>query len=314
MMISAQSDKQELFLRLLEQSRLPEREVAALYEKALNVSYWRELNPQLSVEDAGALQTNALVEERELKLLKKMESEGYFKIESLFPTELMSRMRECVERLRREGWPPVFAYVYDEFWQVWRVPALEKLLSGLLGESYREVLHHVWCHYVLAHERSGGWPPHIDGHRNRVTVWIALGDATLANGCMYLIPRNLTPQRILGRYKEIDAFTIAELRELLQSSRALPVPAGSVLGWGYDVIHWGASVVEPTTPRISISLEFAGVELETASDKIYRPEIDGGLPSFSMRIKIASNAILDYKKFEPLAIRYAGLAERLLQS
>ena len=104
------------------------------------------------------------------------------------------------------------------------------------------------------------------------------------------------------------------LKELLQSARALPVPAGSVLGWGYDVIHWGAAVVEPSAPRISISLEFAGGELETDSDRIYQPEMERGWPSFSMRLKIAGRAILDYKKFEPLALRYAGLAERLLQS
>ena len=192
------------------------------------------------------------------------------------------------------------------------MPALEKLLSALLGQAFRQTSH-VWLHYVHTHEGSGGWPPHIDGHSNsnRVSVWIPLSDATLANGCMHLIPRHLVPARVAENFLELETVSMEELKVLLQSMRAMPARAGSVLCWDYGMIHWGARVLEPLEPRISLAASFIGEGAEPTAKE--PPLLDGraGWPTFTERLQLIGKAIMTYEKREPLMRRYAPLAEHL---
>src|SRR5207244_2616081 len=102
---------------------------------------------------------------------------------------------------------------------------------------------------------ASGWPPHCDdaNRPNRVTVWIPLSDATLDNGCMYVVPRD-------------RAAADADAR--LQACRALPAAAGSILGWNFDVLHWGSTCTRPGEPRIAISQEFIAPGAATAADEL----------------------------------------------
>ena len=305
----------EALRKLLEQTRFAPGEVSARLESALSEGFWLKLCPDLSLGKSSpnsALEVEALNAPGRDALVRKFEHEGYFQTAPLFSQTTVGRMAQCVEALRRADWPPVFAFVYDEFWEVTRGAALSGLLSATLGEGYRQ-LPHIWSHYV--HQlRGAGWRPHVDGYRKvkRATVWIALSDATLSNGCIYLIPRNMAPGEVAREFPRLESLGIEDVGALLHGSRALPARAGAVLGWGHDVIHWGASCGPAEAPRISISQEFVSGGEQRAVDKT--PLLDARrLPTFAARLHVIATAVVAYQKFEPLNVRYLELAERLLE-
>src|SRR5439155_714271 len=80
-----------------------------------------------------------------------------------------------------------------------------------------------------------------------------LSDATLDNGCIYLIPRDLIAAETAEAFIRTQTVGFAELAELLQGSRALPARAGSVLGRDYPLIHWGAKRALPRDTRAVVA-------------------------------------------------------------
>ena len=102
---------------------------------------------------------------------------------------------DAVQRVGRKGLPPIFAYVYPETWRALQLSALAPGLRALLGEGYRQ-LPRSWITIVRPVEGARGWEPHLDATRpasvmsdgrfDRLTVWIALSDATVDNGCPHV--------------------------------------------------------------------------------------------------------------------------------
>ena len=305
---------EEALHALLEQTRLPKDEVSARLESALSEAYWLSLCPQLTL-GGGRVSTSREVADIDAQclsdLLKKFAREGYFQTAPLFSSVTVDRMAECIGVLRAADWPPVFAFVYDEFWEVTRGTGLSALLSAALGADYRQ-LPHVWAHYV-SRRGGAGWPPHTDSRRkvNRITVWVALSNATLDNGCIYLIPKNMAPEAIVRDFGRLQSLGIGDAKSLMQRSRALPAPAGTVLGWGHDVIHWGAACGPSGETRISISQEFVSGGVSAPGGETLLLDAQR-LPSFTERLRVVAKAIVAYQGFEPLTIRFLELAERLL--
>jgi hypothetical protein len=300
--------------QLLEHTRLSEGQVASRLEQARSVAYWEGLNPSPSVGRSGAegvRETKAISPRCRKRVVEQLVANGYFEIEPLFPGPMLRRMRACIEVLKRSDWPPVFCFVHDEFWQITRVPSLVRVLSDVLGPGYRQIPH-IWSFYVAATPGAAGWPPHTDrcgrANRNsRLVVWVPLSDATLDNGCMYVIPR----WRIEQQFPEMETISAADAKAVLQASRALPARAGSVLGWDFRLIHCGSVCGLKGDPRVSISVEFIGAEAEPQRDELPLLDAPSDLPMFAQRIRVIARAILAYQKFEPLMIRYGELAERL---
>ena len=120
------------------------------------------------------------------------------------PLRLVRRLEAAVRRLHERRCPPVFAFVYDEFWSV--CAKLAPLLGSLLTHDYRQ-LPDFWVWYVDPQVEASGWRPHRDkgpgsllpdGSPKSVTVWIPLTDATPLNGCIYVVPSHLdAPSRDL---------------------------------------------------------------------------------------------------------------------
>ncbi len=302
--------------QLLQQARLGEDEVRVRLQNALAPTYWKTLNPSLSIEGGGeraVMQETPLDDQRQRELLEGLTDEGYFQTGAIVPPPTIARMREGVERLKKQHWPPVFAFVYDEFWQVARAPSLVRLLSEALGAGYRQVPR-VWLHYVTPPAGASLWPPHFDGYRrgNRVTIWVPLTEATLDNGCIHVIPKNLTPGGIADAFARLERISVADVQALLQASRALPTPAGTALGWDFEVIHWGSHGSRSEAPRIACSQTFIAGQEAPAPDEV--PLLDGHrrLPTFSQRLRTIAEAIRAYERFEVTMIRYLELAERLL--
>jgi hypothetical protein len=308
---------QEAILQLLERARLPQKEVEIQLEKAWNPSYWRALNPQLSIDLSATPETLERVplDVSELQTLRsKYGQEGFFQTQPILAPLVVERLTECVEILKRENWPPVFAFVYDELWLATRTPSLVRLLGHILGQGYKQTSH-VWCHYVRGSRGEGGWAPHIDGSREdkRITVWIPLSDATLDNGCIYVVPRDLVSPEIAKSFLNMQTISSADASALLQSSRALPAKAGSILGWDYTLIHWGAKCGWPGKPRISIAVAFIASDTEPTTREPPLLDGSGTPPTFAQRLHLIGKGIQTYQKREPLMIRYQEIAQRLLQ-
>lgn len=302
----------EKAVALLRAAKLPANELNMRLSQVRRPSYWSEINPRLSIEttEIGFAEPSASLIE---KLSAKFRQEGYLQIDDAVPLDLVGRMREGIETLRTEGWPLVFAFVYDEFWLTTRLPNLAQVFLAILGSGYKQ-LPHVWTHRVPP-DGGTGWPPHIDGpyKRGRATVWTALSDATLEAGCIYLIPKDISTagdQCFVAQ----DTFSNAEVKRLLFTSRAMPVPTGAILcwDWDHDVIHWGSPSRGEGESRLAISVELIAGDQKPHRDDL--PLLDAhALPGFSQRLLTIGQALLAYQRFEPLMIRYEDVAKELVK-
>jgi len=296
---------------------LTQSEVSERLAQAQDPAYWNSLSPSLSIngEHPGdKIETNRLGLGAQAGLQKEFDREGYFQIDSVLSEETAEQLKAGIEIVKDAGWHPVFSFVYDQFWLPVRTSSLVSMLSAILGPGYKQSCY-LWAHYVCPLRGAHGWPPHVDyaGRRNRVNVWLALNDATLDNGCMYLIPKDLTPPGIAENFLKIDSFSFADMKNLLQGGRALPVRTGAALGWGPDVIHWGSyHKGQHEHPRFSISMEFVGASERQRDDEPPLLDTTKSLPTFEQRLYSVAQGILVYQKAETLLIRYLDLAERLL--
>jgi protein arginine N-methyltransferase 1 len=296
---------------------LPDEAVdPALIAQTLDPAFWLAMNPELSI---GAATPPAWFDalgadvEAVAALAARFREEGYFQMPPTLPASLMEQMRAAVDRLRAAGWPAVFAFVYDEFWLVSRCAPVTAFLNTVLGSGYAQIPH-VWTHYVKPKPGATGWPPHYDDpdRPNRVTVWIPLTDATLDNGCMYVIARDRVPADIAQQLPEMTSLPMSAADRLLLATKALPARAGSLLGWNFDVMHWGSMCtrdVNPDEPRISLSQEFIARGTEPASDEVPLVGVDA-LPTLRERLRIVGQAIVAYRRHDPQP--KLALAARLL--
>ena len=199
-------------------------------------------------------------------------------------------MADCVTNLWQQHFPPVFAFIYDEFWQLFA--KLSSFLKPILGEDYLQVPD-VWCWYVAPSKQARGWEPHRDrrhnsllpdGMPNALNIWIPLTDVTPLNGCMYILPADLDP----NYNQDTDTVGINP-----QDIRALPAPAGSVLSWNPVVWHWGSRSSNKTNiPRISIACDFQKIDAEPYEELL----IDPLKPlSFEQRLGLIAKLILRFR-------------------
>jgi len=298
-------------LKLQEKLAWPRAEVDLRLGQALDPEYWRRFSPDLSIEASvgSGLPESAPLTAREVEQhAEKFRREGYFQTGPVIDPVVIGQMRALVERLREAGWPPVFSYVYDEFWAVVRTPSLRKLVSRFLGDGYKQNSA-IWTYYVAPVKGASGWPPHTDSkdRNSRLTVWVPLAEATLDNGCMYVIPSDRIPMGLPAHYDDMETVTRAQLGQLLRAVRALPSLPGAFMGWHHELIHWGSPASGQTAPRISIGVEF--IAPGAAPRAVEAPLFDVlQYPSFTERIRAIGKGIHQYAKFEPLMGRYLELS------
>jgi len=300
--------------KLRSQLVLSENEIQNLYQKCVDIGYWRSFLPGMGVLDLNALddlEDGAFSSEQEAWALAHLARHGFFQLPPLAALDVTPRMRTSVEVLRSAGWPAVFTYIYDEFWAVWRTPSMVRLLSRHLGEGYVQTSG-VWTYLVDPQQRASGWGPHVDSRNDRLSVWIPLTEATIHNGCMYVIPQDRVPTTLPASYLDWTSISAQELSALLHNVTPLPALAGSVLGWNNRLIHWGGRATASTAcPRISIAAEF--LPARTKPHRSELPIFSTKLPGFSVRLQVIGQAILAYEKFEPLMRKYRGLATKLIE-
>lgn len=223
-----------------------------------DINYWRSLNPQLNISDTpfSGFQkfpeiNKSTIDEYALQLRE----EGYFQTNPLIPIATIQEMNECINRVTKAGLPPMFALVYDVFYQV--LGYFHSTLTGILGSGYK-LVPNFWVYYIDTSDMGKGFEPHRDaeyentidanGMPTVITIWITITDANPLNSCMYILPSNRDPQ-----YAEaIKNLKTPANQFALEDIRALPTKAGTLSCWDQYVFHWGSrSSKRAKEPRIS---------------------------------------------------------------
>ncbi len=263
--------------------------------KAATLDYWKALNPGLSIT-CNPFQRQAEVyplDEQEIaQLTRQVTQEGYLQTRPLIPRTDTERLAQCVLKVIDAGFPPIFAFVYDEFWRI--CGNLSQVLNPVLGPKYKLLPDFwVWC----IEKNAMGFKPHRDHQHGRhtlradgrptiLTVWIPFTDVTPLNSCMYVLPTNLDPNLP-------DNFQDQTVREpVLQSIRALPAEAGSILAWNSYALHWGARSSEwAAQPRISLGIYFQSGDVAPYDNLMM--DMPATVP-FEFRLGTIGRAILMY--------------------
>jgi hypothetical protein len=270
--------------------------------------FWSALNPELfrtvtHDEDPPLSCTHLALAEA----ARALTDDGYFVVEEALPAPFVASLAEGIARLDAAGVPPVFAFVYGGFWRAFR--CMRPLLDLVLGPRYA-AQPAFWAWYVAPERNGRGWPPHRDKgllppevRRRSLTLWIPLTDAVPANGCMYVLPMSLDP--------ELRGDPEAERSSVLQSIRALPAPAGSLLGWNQALLHWGGrSNARARQPRISIAFEFQAVDLSPWAHPLLDPDV---VPPFESRLALIAMQVSQYGHLHGLSANMVERATSLLR-
>lgn len=309
--MDARSRFLEAASELLSHSGMTDAEVDRRTRLAGDVSYWRALVPTCSVEGAVGPMRAVLDEAASHEVQRQLAVQGYCCTPPVLDTAMLARINDALLTIVAAGWPPVFLWVYDELWSLAQLPDVRHLVASRLGPGYLQIPH-IWTHVVPPVDGSSGWMPHFDGPADgRMSIWIALTDATVNNGCMHVVPRSVLPASFADGRLDTGAVPLADALRALQGVRALPAARGSVLGWGFDVLHWGGVCVNTGEARRAVSMEFVAAEQTPRPDERPLLALDAGYPDVASRLRMIAGAIATYEKFEPGLIRFRALANRL---
>src|SRR5262249_24905150 len=129
--------------------KLDDREIAARLDRAFSPAHWRRLVPELTVEAPDpptSLDTPPLSQPPPAHASATLPRGGSSRLAPARDSAASAVPRRSVEALAAAGWPPVFAYVYDDLWEILRAPSLQRLLASALGAGYRHSPR-VWAHF-----------------------------------------------------------------------------------------------------------------------------------------------------------------------
>ncbi|HEV2173180.1 MAG TPA: hypothetical protein VGR71_06425, partial [Nitrospira sp.] len=109
---------------------MPKDEVSSRLAQASDAAYWRALYPSFSVcDDASPAPEVPPFEAPTLdKVRDDLASRGYFLVDGAIAGSIVGSMLDCVEAVRKAGWPPVFVYIYDQLWLIWRIAPVAQML------------------------------------------------------------------------------------------------------------------------------------------------------------------------------------------
>jgi hypothetical protein len=245
----------------------------------------------------------------------RMTAEGWAPLGEVLGARARAVIRHAMDVVAQAGWLPTFAFALDQLWLAGRAAGVHAQVGTALGEGHRQIPD-FWAYHIPVSGQAHGYRPHReskgpllrpDGSPVSLTVWIPLNDATLDNGCMYVVPQQLdvvppltaAQQRLYGQ----DGLHNA----LLHRARALPTPAGHALSWNHHIRHWGSySSPRATHPRMSMAFEYLRGDVtpgihehcQFLEERRARPPLvfdpAGPLPTFGQRLYLIGRQIMRY--------------------
>ena len=262
-----------------------------------NVEYWQTLCPDLTITQGQPLTEissfgkNISIRTDDWLVCKELiNQDGYFAYDSWFDPSLVERLADCFAKLDANGIPCVFAFVYDEFWEL--LLQLDPLFKDLIGDF--EILPAVWSWYVRDNNQTA-FTPHRDqvrdvlieddDHLDYLTIWIPLTDLDHLSSSISVFPASLDPD-----YED----STPDIRiENMQDVRSLQGKRGSVFCWTTQLAHWGTKQSGLGPPRMSVGyyVQRGGV------DPLEDLPLDLSLPlTLDQRLSIIGQQIIDYSR------------------
>jgi len=276
---------------------------------AESLDFWRTLCPDLSIETKTEVRRAELGDVKEL--FSRLRHEGYINVPGVLEPRTVEPLRDCIARLHEQQIPLAFAFVYDQFWQVFQ--SVARFMETALGDHYR-ALPDFWVWHVPATDQARGWSPHrdriqptldADNSPHTLTVWLPFTDATPLNGCIYMLPAHLDERFEQRRWDGEDNNHVKEP----QNIRALPATAGSLLAWNQAVLHWGGRASRlAAAPRASAAFEFQRGDRPAFNQPLLDPK---RTPPFRERLGLIGKQVIQYQHMYPLAPDVQQIAEQL---
>ena len=272
---------------------------------------WAAFAPGLHIEDPNLLPRAGLIgfsEAQTRGIQGQIRQEGYFQAANVNWGLDLPLMVATVRALSAAGLPPVFAFLFDEFWVPFR--KLAPIYQSLLGNY--AMLPDFWIWDVDPKRSESGWAPHRDkglislfpdGSPKSITTWIPLTAATPLNGCMYIVPAMhdktyATPQENTHTFD-------------MQSIRALPGAPGDFFVWNQAVLHWGSKTsAHATESRVSMAVEFQRGDIPSFHDPLLNPH---AMLPFPARLKLIAMQILQYRHMYKILPQVEKIAIELTQ-
>ncbi len=261
------------------------------------IGFWTKLCPDLNItEDRPIAELSDFgqcipLDHGHWEMCKELISEdAYFVYDEYLPSRLMDKLANCFRTLHAHGIPEVFAFVYDEFWNL--LLQLDPLLSDLLDDYL--LLPAVWAWHV-GHQRQSAFKPHRDAilecdvdddeHLDYLTIWIPLTDLNHRTSSISILPASLDPDYGEGT----DRIAVEDL----QNVRSLQAKRGSVMCWPPGLAHWGTKQSRFGEPRMSVGYFVQKSE----ADVLVPPPLELEFPLLLVqRLNIIGQQIIDYSR------------------
>lgn len=272
--------------------------------------WWKNFSPSLSIAKASSFDIRPLGLDNEsvTAIRQLIRQEGYIQ-GSVGQWGLpLADMVLTVAKLKAGGLLPVFALVYDEFWQL--AQQLGPVVSALLGDQYH-MLPDFWVWHVDPKRDERGWRPHRDkGYRSllpdgspkSVTLWIPLTVSTPLNGCMYIVPADRDPT--YGTEND------REWKFQHQDVRALPAQPGEFFIWNQAVVHWGSRTSSRgELARVSVAFEFQRGDIPIMNTPLIAPS---ALLSFEDRMWLIGKQVQQYRHMYVLSDSVQKLVDAMV--
>lgn len=276
----------------------------ALTARAMDPDFWRQMAPDFTVEGKADPHVLKFTKEQEKQLVAKMDKEAYVHLSQPGLNSALKEMRDLLTLITGMNLPPVFAFAYDEFWNI--SLQVRPLVKILLEADEFSVLPDFWAWRVKPGQ--AGWKPHRDkvsgslfpnGKPKSITLWVPLSIAYPLNGCMYVLPADRDK---IYYHDGQNGF-----QSTLPDVRALPGDAGDVFAWTQRVFHWGSHSADnhDLPPRQSVAFEYQRSDIPAFNSPLLDPD---KIPDFKSRMALISKQVLQYThmyEFTPELIKMA---------
>lgn len=252
-----------------------------------DADFWRAFAPDFTISDAIDPYAFPLSDEAKAHNKKRVHVEGYTHLKNPGFKLPIDKMPDLFLKIREEGLPPAFAFVFDEMWAL--ASQMRNLVDGVLGENYA-ILPDFWVWIIDA--GAAGFVPHRDKGPNSlfpdktpksITTWLPITEAHPLNGCMYIVPANRD-----ACYGVSQAFN-GQLADV----RALPGQPGDVFTWTQHAYHWGAHAADEhdLPPRMSVAFEFQRLDVPAFNTPLLPKDF---VPPFETRLALIAKQVLQY--------------------
>jgi hypothetical protein len=275
-------------------------------------------HPGLHVEDIDfctrALRSQRLIRINQTDVHERIDSEGFLvhrTTQDLWQTISLPAMCDTITQLIAHDIPPVFAFVFDEYWMAY--VRLRPLLESILRDPGYLFLPDFWVWHVEASKSEGGWSLHRDsgsrallndGQAGAISVWIPLTPVSSDIGTIMLLPKNRDP----NYGTDLVSLDGCDVRDI----RVLPGEPGDAMIWSQAILHWGSrgSIFSSET-RVSMSMGVQHSQLSPVNTPLLRADM---VPSVALRLEMIAKQLLQYGQSGSVPDEWRKFAKHILAS